>query len=265
MAADLKSGIASDDANVAAMIDAFGLMIGRLPGATADRSGGVATSFGHVPLAFFNMSILDRPMTDPVDFRAALDLACARARACFHSSFVGLCHAWAPVGADKIIAEAGLLPALSVTGMAADRLLAARRPAPDLEYRLAGSPGVAEDLGLINALAYGMPPEDFACVSEPNLWRGKSFGVVGYVDGRAVSSTAAFVVRENIYVAYVATLPEAYGRGYAEAVMRRAIVLAQDAIGARRICLHSTEMGRPLYQSMGFETGAALQLYALAS
>jgi GNAT superfamily N-acetyltransferase len=265
MAADLGRGIAPDDENVAAMIDAFGLMIGRLPRATADRSGGVASAFGHVPLAFFNMSILDRPMTDPVEFRAALDLACARARACFHSSFVGLCQAWAPDGADKIIADAGLSPALSVTGMAANRLLAARRPAPDLEYRLAGSPGVAEDLGLINALAYGMPPENFGCVAEPNLWRGQSFGVVGYVEGRAVSSTAAFVVGEEIYVAYVATLPAAYGRGYAEAVMRRAIVLAQDAIGPRRIWLHATEMGRPLYQSMGFEAGAALSLYALAS
>jgi hypothetical protein len=60
MPVDLERGIASDDANVAAMIDAFGLMIGRLTGATADRSGGVATAFGHVPLAFFNMSILDR-------------------------------------------------------------------------------------------------------------------------------------------------------------------------------------------------------------
>lgn len=264
MTAELEGGITADADNVAAMIDAFGLMIRRLPGATIEETGGVATFFGHVPLAFFNMSILDRPTTDAVEFRRALDVACTRARACSHSSYIGLCHAWAPRNADEIIAQAGLAAALSVTGMAADGLLPARRAAPDLDYRLAGSPGVAEDLGLINALAYGMPPGDFECAAEPNLWRGQSFGVVGYADGRAVSSTAAFVVRDWIYVAYVATLPEAYGHGYAEAVMRHAIALAQDAIGPKRIWLHATEMGRPLYRSMGFETGATLPLYALA-
>ena len=42
MAVDLERGIASDDANVAAMIDAFGLMIGQLPGATAAQQKGRA-------------------------------------------------------------------------------------------------------------------------------------------------------------------------------------------------------------------------------
>jgi len=263
MAIGLQSGIACDAGNVAVLINAFGLMIRRLPRGVIDQSDGVATLFGHVPLAFFNISVLDRPMTDAFEFRQALDVACARMRSCSDTSFVTLCPAWTPDEAKEIISNAGLIPVMSVTGMAADRLLAARRPAPKLDYRMAGSPGTAEALGLINALAYGMPPADFKSVAQPNLWREQSFGVVGYTDGRAVSSAAAFVVGQEIYVALVATLPGAWGKGYAEAVMRRAITLAQDAVGAKRIWLHATEAGKPLYSSMGFETGAALPLYAL--
>ncbi len=257
--------IAGDADNVASMIDAFGLMIRKIPGATVDETGGVSSFFAHVPLGFFNMSILNRPMRDEAEFRRALDLAGGRARACAYSSFIGLLHAWAPANADEIIAETGLAPALKVTGMAVDSLLPSRRAAPDLEYRLAGAANVAEDLGAINAAAYGMPAADFACVAEPGLWTEQSFGVVGYAAGRAVSATASFVVADIIYVAYVATLPDAYGRGYAEAVMRRSIAEAQAVAGPKRIWLHATEMGAPLYRSMGFEAGASLPLYALAT
>ncbi len=265
MTAKRGGEVVSDSDNVASLIDAFGLMIRRLPGATIDESGGVSTLFGNVPLAFFNMSILNRPMTDEAAFRGALSLACARARSCAHPSFIGLCHAWAPTNADTIIADAGLTLGLNMTGMAADQLLPARRAAPDLDYRLAGEPGVAADLGYINALAYGMAPADLECVAEPALWRDPSFGVVGYLDGRAVSCTASFLVGDTIYVAYVATLPEAHGKGYAEAVMRRSIALAQAVAGPRRIWLHASDMGAPLYRSMGFATGAALPLYAPAA
>lgn len=259
-----EAGIAADADNVAVMVDAFRLLVGRLPGSTRDEAEGVATFFGHVPMAFFNISIFSRPLRDPAAFRRALDLALARARACAHPSFIGLIPPWSPPDAEAILAGVGLAPATLVTGMAADRLLDPRRPAPRLDVRLAGLPGVARDLAVINAQAYGMAEADAACLAEPALWRDGNFGVVGYADGRAVSCAASFLVGEVIYVAMVATLPGAHGRGYAEAVMRHAIGLTQSAAGPRRIWLHATEMGRPLYQSMGFETGAAVPLYAPA-
>jgi hypothetical protein len=44
--------------------------------------------------------------------------------------------------------------------------------------------------------------------------------------------------------------------------MRKAIEYAQGAGGERRLWLHASDMGRPLYASMGFESGAALPLFA---
>ena len=64
---------------------------------------------------------------------------------------------------------------------------------------------------------------------------------------------------DTIYVADVATLREALGKGYAAAVMRHSIALARAAVGPKRIWLHASDIGAPLYRSMGFATGATRQ------
>jgi hypothetical protein len=68
-----------------------------------------------------------------------------------------------------------------------------------------------------------------------------------------------------IYLAMVASDPATHGRGFAEAAMRRVILDAERAFGGRRLGLHATDIGLPLYRSMGFEPGAALTLLHLAS
>ena len=96
------------------------------------------------------------------------------------------------------------------------------------------------------------------------MWQAGAYGVVGYdATGRAVTATGSILVGDIIYIAYVATLPDCYGRGYAEAVMREAIRLAEAAGGKRRIWLHATAMGQPVYTAMGFATGTGIPLYAL--
>ncbi len=256
--------ITSDADNVAALIDAWKLMVGRMPGQKIEQAGGVATMFAHEPLSFLNVSVFDRPMREAGEFRAALALANARARACAHPTMLGLCTAWAPADWLDLAAAEGLAPALNMTGMAADALAPARRAPPALDYRLASDIATATDLAMINAHAYGMPTAESECLCNLHLWREQSFGVVGYADGRAVTCTAAFVMADMIYIALVATMPDAHGQGYAEAVMRRAIAYAQEAGGERRLWLHASDMGRPLYASMGFETGAALPLLMFA-
>ena len=46
--------------------------------------------------------------------------------------------------------------------------------------------------------------------------------------------------------------------------MREAIRKAIAAFGARRLWLHATDMGRPVYAAMGFETGSTLLAYTLS-
>jgi hypothetical protein len=215
-------------------------------------------------LPFLNVSTLDRPLADPSAFRAALCEARARAEDCAHGSMLALCDDWAPAGWEDLAAEAGWLRSLALTTMAADRLRPPRRAEPTLEFRAVDAPALGRDLGLVNALAYAMPADLFDCVGEMGLWQGGGFGVVGYDDGRPVTCAAAFALGDMIYLAMVASDPATHGRGFAEAAMRRVILDAERVVGGRRLWLHATDIGLPLYRSMGFEPGAALTLLHLA-
>lgn len=250
---------------VAVLIDAWTLMTGRFEGHDFACREGVTTTFANRPLSFFNLSTLDRPLHGVEDFSHALATARVRAGECSQGSMLAICGDWAVEGWEDLAAEAGWLRSMQLVGMAADRLLPGRRLEPSLDYRRVDDPATGLDLGLVNALAYEMAPQDFECLRELSLWADGAFGIVGYDVGRPVSGAASFVFGDIIYVAMVASVPGLQGRGYAETAMRRAIEAAEEAAGARRIWLHATEAGAPLYRSMGFEEGAALTMLHLAS
>jgi GNAT superfamily N-acetyltransferase len=117
---------------------------------------------------------------------------------------------------------------------------------------------------VINAHAYGMPPELFDCICNLDLWHADSFAYVGYVDGRAVSTASSLPVEGTVYIALVATMPDSHGKGYADAVMRRAIEAGRTGMGFTRTTLHATEMGQPVYRGMGFESGGRWVLLGAA-
>lgn len=238
---------------VTSLIDAWKLMVGRLPTARIEHSSGLATMFGHVPMPFLNLSAIDRTLVDEAELSAVLQLARARAASCQHGSILSLAEAWVPANWQQIIAEEGLAYVMNLTGMATNRLLPPRRPAPPLELRRIANVATATDLAMVNGQAYGMPQELVECICNMDLWHDDSFGYVGYVEGKAVTAAAAFPVAGTVYVALVATLPDLHGRGYAEAVMRHAVEQAQAAMGFGRIVLHASDAGRPVYAAMGFE------------
>jgi ribosomal protein S18 acetylase RimI-like enzyme len=176
---------------------------------------------------------------------------------CAHPSMILVCPEWLPAGWEAITAELGLVQAMNLTGMETAELLPVRRPAPAaLDIRRVTDVAAARDLAIINAHAYGMPLEMFDCIFNMDLWHDDSYGFVGYVDGRPVSSAAAFPAAESVYIALVATMPDCHGKGYAEAVMRQAVVAGQQAMGTARTTLHASDMGRPLYTSMGYASHA---------
>ena len=258
----VRTRVTSAAENVRILAEAWKLMVGRMPAAQIVQAGGVTTTFGHVPLAFFNISMLDRPVVDAADLRGLLELAKERAKACQHGSLLTLCEDWAPREWQTVASEAGWTPMMNLTGMAASELLPLRRTSPQLELRRVADEATARDLAMINGHAYGMPPELFECICNLHLWHADSFGYVGYADGRAVSAAATFPVDGTVYVALVATMPDAHGKGYAETVMRQAISQGRQAMGLSRVTLHASDMGQPLYRSMGFESGGRVALLA---
>lgn len=248
----------SNDENMRVLVEAWKVMAGRMPGATIEQADGVSTMFGHVPLPFLNFGVLDRPAADVEDLRRMLEIYQQRAAGCSYPSLLTVCEPWAPPDWTSIAAEAGLVPMLAMTGMAAEQLLPPRRPFPALDIRRVIDDAGARDLATVNAHAYGMPPELFDCMSNMLLWQADSCAFVGYVEGRPVSSSAAFPVDGTVYIALVATMPDAQGEGYADAVMRHTIGQGRALMGVTRTTLHATDMGQPVYRAMGFESGARM-------
>ena len=254
----------SAEETVELLIGAWKLMVGRLPGAVIEQANGVATMFAHVPLPFLNLSTPDSPLANAGALRGALAIVRERAQTCEHGSLLALCEPWVPADWQRVALEEGFAMALNMTGMAAGHLLSPRRTLPALAFRRVSDETSARDLAMINAQAYGIPSELFECMCNLHLWHADSFGYVGYAGEKAVTSTAAFPVAGTMYIALVATVPEAHGKGYAEAVMRHTIEQAGRTMGPARMTLHASDMGRPVYQAMGFEPGARVMLLAPA-
>jgi GNAT superfamily N-acetyltransferase len=236
-------------------VDAWKLMVGRLPQPTIQKDDGVISCFGNVPLLLLNISIVERPAETHDDLRAFLKTAARHAATCKYPSSVLLREDWLPVGWGNVMDEVCLAPMIPLTSMEAEELLPPRRPLPDLDVRLVVNDGMAQDLARLNALAYNMPADAFDCIANMRFWHGDSQAYVGYLDGRPVSCAATFPVNGTVYIALVATLPEEQGKGYAETVMRRAVMHGQQSMGTVRTTLHASDMGLPIYLRLGYRPG----------
>lgn len=254
----------SNDENVAMVIEAWKLMTSRFEGSDFQHGSGVASTFANLPLPFLNISFQETPAAGEADLRSTLSQMRQRATACPHHSLIGLCDEWVPERWQAIAEEEGFAFMINMTGMAANELLPIRRPLPQLEFRRVLDDAIARDLAIINTHAYGMPTDLWECMYNMQLWHQDSYGYVAYIDGKAVSTASALPVDGTMYIALVATLPEMHGNGYAEAVMRHAIEQGQAGMGKRRIVLHASDMGHPLYRSMGFTAGSKIPLFSAA-
>jgi GNAT superfamily N-acetyltransferase len=82
---------------------------------------------------------------------------------------------------------------------------------------------------------------------------------VGRVDGRAVTTAAAYISDGYVGLYAVATTPDARGRGCGEAVTWAA-TLCRPELSAT---LQASPMGRPIYERMGYRTIAEFTVWDL--
>jgi hypothetical protein len=80
------------DESVRLLINAWKLMIGRLPDGRIHHRDGVASCIGHVPLPFFNFSMNDRPLVDAAEVRRFFENVARATTSCAHPSLIALCR-----------------------------------------------------------------------------------------------------------------------------------------------------------------------------
>ena len=85
---------------------------------------------------------------------------------------------------------------------------------------------------------------------------------VAYLDGEPVSCGAAIRSASTVGLYAVATIERARRRGIGRAVSWAAIEAGREAWGGTIAVLQSSDVGLPVYRSMGFEEVAGYYLYA---
>lgn len=126
------------------------------------------------------------------------------------------------------------------------------RPAVDFEIRQ-----VTDAVGVANHMTtatdgFGVPPSIMPGIMCVDLARRDGWTVyVGYQAGKPVCTGLGLRTGRTIGVYNISTLPSARGNGYGRAITARVV-----ADGMRSGCdvaiLQATEMGRPIYERMGF-------------
>ncbi len=143
-------------------------------------------------------------------------------------------------------------PVVRMPGMVAGELAAAKFPRVDVDIQHVRGGKMAAEMARLNVISHEMSEADIAPMTCADMWRAPNHGFIIYADGKAVSSGSATYACRASYIGWMATLPEYRGRGYAEAILRFADEFMRREYGATESALHATEMGRRIYDRLGY-------------
>jgi len=224
-----------------------------VPGTVAEDHGGAFLYRSGLPTATFNVAFLLDPPFPLAELRESIERILVRGGSPWR---VVTAHPrseeLAPFLTELGVARAGGMP-----GMVWEPLPATPPPAPtELEIRRVRT---SEEVGPFLAAgseAFGNPPGSL------DAWTARMrldlagprppIGLYwGWVDGRPVATALRFTSGTTAGIYFVATLPAFRRRGYGAAVTAMA-ALDGRSDGCVRSCLQATEMGRPVYERLGY-------------
>ncbi|WP_395678305.1 GNAT family N-acetyltransferase [Inquilinus sp.] len=170
------------------------------------------------------------------------------------------CRKALPQAAER----AGLGLSLSGFGMAGDILPIAEPHHPELEFVRVTTEDQLTAYADLNSRAYGMPLEAGRHgLAGSALWKAGMHSYLGLADGVPVSAAATVATGDCLFLALVATAPEAQRKGYGEATVRKALYEGARATGLTRTTLHATLAGAPVYERIGYRKVASIGFYGL--
>jgi GNAT superfamily N-acetyltransferase len=173
-----------------------------------------------------------------------------------------------PANAEELLLGAGFARGRLGTGMTLDMRLRVRVRAP-ADLSLGPLEGQADFLGLARVVVaelFGKGPETApAFASLLGLMnRKRAFGVLGTVLGEPASAAFAFIDGAGVGgVYFVATDARMRGRGYGAATVSAIL----DELEERKVgyaILHATDLGKPVYERLGFEGTCRLPQFWLS-
>ena len=129
-----------------------------------------------------------------------------------------------------------------------------RHPAPELDIRRVTDAAGIDVHRRVVTTGFGSDPAVALGTACPDLLdRSGCVVYVGYADGDPVVSGLGWRTGRTIGVYSIATVPSARRRGYGAAMTAR-VVADGVADGCDLAALQASEMGRPIYERLGFRT-----------
>jgi GNAT superfamily N-acetyltransferase len=184
-----------------------------------------------------------------------------------HAHFVRLAKEFTEILAEREIpglliarsaqvdGRVGLAPLFRMPGMVAGPYLPAKFVPSERDIREVRGHAMAADISRLNAECHGMTTLDGEWMTCAELWQppAPNHGFLLYEQGEAIAAGSASFVEGISYVGWMATRARFRGRGYAEAILRHMDQFMRERYGVTQSVLHATEMGRPIYERLGFQ------------
>ncbi len=254
------------DANLHAALRVFG--DGPQDGVVEPLSGITIIDSG-LDYAVFNLGVLQGPaVTNAPDFAQRLQTVNAyyRGRGVRWSLWMCEDHIDRAVKNEvrRQIVGTGFRQIAAPPGMIAEELAPPGRALPAIECKRVWDSATRLAFTHVSSISFDIPFSTAKKVyAEDGAWTGAYKGWIGYVGQTAVCCAATVVEAGAIGVYSVGTLPGYRRRGYAEALMRKAIAEAREETGVTRTLLQASDAGEALYQQMGYQTVTRYAVYLL--
>jgi GNAT superfamily N-acetyltransferase len=226
------------------------------------RAGGVVTILTGLPFDWFNQVLIERSEATPASLLAGVAQARERGNA-----FVVRLRRGTDDRFISTVIDAGLRPAgqrPTTPGMVSFPIngdAVAKLAAPGCEIRrVTDAAGIDVHRRVVTA-GFGSAPavaEGTAC--RRLLDRPECLVFVGYADGEPIASGLGWRTGRTIGVYSIATIPSARRRGYGAAMTAR-VVADGLAAGCTAAALQASELGRPIYERLGFRTVVSYVAY----
>lgn len=232
-------------------------------GAQIEQRENLAISWADRPFTFYNSVFITGRFESNSDLETVVDEALAVTSGKKFPGLISVCRDLLGDSVrgtvDSVLSKRGYGSAMPLVGMTAESLPTLSQGPHDLRIERASDRGdIVTDL---NSAAYGLPLESGRdSLLLPLFWKN-AFPYVGYVGDRPVSTATTIVHGDVLYLAFVATVPDARRKGYAEAVIRHSLQEAHRATGLNRTVLHASEAGLPIYKRLGYHAVADFTWY----
>ena len=114
------------------------------------------------------------------------------------------------------------------------------------------------EVARLNEIAYGWAPGEFDAIAQSEV--ANTYAHFASLDGETVGTVVTWDHGDDSEILWVATLPEARGRGISKQLMARAITEAGRR-GRVTTTLVATKLGRPVYERIGYRDFGAIQMW----